>query len=235
MPATTPWCASPVRARRLLPAPRRSCWYNDVATLYGKRCGASMPATTPWCASLVRARQFASCATTVMLVCDDGDPAENDMQGVDACDNAVVCIPCAGTPVASCATTVMLVCDDGDPVRKTICRASMPATTPWCASRVRASRLLPALLRSCWYVTTATPAPKTICRAWTPATTPWCASRVRARQLLRVLLRSCWYSDDGDPARRTTCRALTPATTPWCASLCGHAGCFVCYYGHAGM
>ncbi|MCB9295144.1 MAG: hypothetical protein H6559_18755 [Lewinellaceae bacterium] len=39
----------------------------------------------------------------------------NDMQTVEACDNSVVCVPCAGTAPPSCTDTVELPCDDGDP------------------------------------------------------------------------------------------------------------------------
>ena len=58
----------------------------------------------------------AACSNSIMQACDDGDPCtSNDMETVDVCDNTIVCVPCAGTPVVSCTSTVVLPCDDGDP------------------------------------------------------------------------------------------------------------------------
>ncbi len=61
-------------------------------------------------------RLIASCTSTTVLPCDDSDPCtENDEEIVETCDNSVVCVPCAGTPVASCTSTTVLPCDDSDP------------------------------------------------------------------------------------------------------------------------
>ncbi|MCB0599545.1 MAG: hypothetical protein KDD28_36090, partial [Phaeodactylibacter sp.] len=58
----------------------------------------------------------ASCANTVSLPCNDGNPCTaNDVRVVDACDNTIVCAPCAGTAPPSCTATVNLPCNDGDP------------------------------------------------------------------------------------------------------------------------
>jgi len=65
------------------------------------------------CLTLVDCTMGAS----TMQACDDGDSCtENDMESVLDCDNTVVCVPCAGTPVAQCTLpSVAQACDDGDP------------------------------------------------------------------------------------------------------------------------
>lgn len=58
-----------------------------------------------------------SCSDPIMQACDDGDDCtENDMEGIDNCDDTNICIPCAGTPI-TCENgpTTTLPCDDGDP------------------------------------------------------------------------------------------------------------------------
>ncbi|MCB0580179.1 MAG: hypothetical protein KDD10_12830, partial [Phaeodactylibacter sp.] len=57
-----------------------------------------------------------SCTNTIDLPCNDGDPCTtNDVRTVEACDNSIVCVPCAGTFTSTCTNTVDLPCNDGDP------------------------------------------------------------------------------------------------------------------------
>lgn len=57
------------------------------------------------------------CTNTLLRSCDDGNPCTfNDMETVDACDNSIICTPCAGI-AQDCASgaTEVSPCDDGNP------------------------------------------------------------------------------------------------------------------------